>query len=169
MAAMRSVREVGAQEERSAGRAPVVRPAVDRPVVVRAVVVRQAPERKPRAVAVRDGVVRAAAVLAVAGLGLTGCMSVGPGADEKHGTVPVGQAGTVGKPAGGASATPHGCPPGWRVRAAGAFRERAARGHAGSGPERGGGRGVLGRERCGRRCGGGPGSRPRAGRAGRER
>ncbi|MFE2726023.1 hypothetical protein [Kitasatospora sp. NPDC059327] len=100
MAAMRSVREVGAQEERSAGRPVAVRPAV-----VRAVAVRQA---EPRAVAVRNGVVRAAAVLAVAGLGLTGCMSVGPGADEKHGTVPVGQSGTVGKAGAGASASPTG-------------------------------------------------------------
>ncbi|MER7672004.1 hypothetical protein ABTY61_26585 [Kitasatospora sp. NPDC096128] len=49
--------------------------------------------------AARSGaVVRAAAVLAVAGLGLTGCMSVGPAAEEKHGVAPVGQAGPAGRP-----------------------------------------------------------------------
>ncbi|KJY33669.1 hypothetical protein VR45_18955, partial [Streptomyces sp. NRRL S-495] len=56
----------------------------------------------------RTGVVRAVAALAVAGLGLTGCMSVGPGADEKHRTVPVGQAGTPTRPGPTASASPSG-------------------------------------------------------------
>lgn len=59
-------------------------------------------------------VVRTASVLAVAGLGLTGCMSVGPEAEVKHGVAPVGQAGPAGKPGvtSGPSASPSGAHPG---------------------------------------------------------
>ncbi|MFE2173310.1 hypothetical protein ACFXAM_09545, partial [Kitasatospora sp. NPDC059462] len=108
---------------------------------------------------VRSAVVRGAAVLAVAGLGLTGCMSVGPGADERHGVVPVGQAGTPTRPGTTASASPSGAghpgvAAGRSERAAGTQAQSAPAGGTNAAPGEAGG-GVNGAAGAGGGNGGG--------------